>query len=127
VRLLLDSHTALWALQEDERLGRRSTSMLVDPGHQVFFSAVTPWELNIKRASGKLDVPEAMGATLVADGFTELAITSDHAERAAALPLHHRDPFDRMLIAQAQLERLTIITVDRVFAHYDVDLIDASI
>lgn len=127
MRLLLDSHAALWALGEDRRLGSHSRARLVDGADEIFFSAVTPWELNIKRTLGKLEVPDAMGATLRTDGFTELTITSAHGEHAARLPLHHRDPFDRLLIAQAQLEHLTIMTVDRAFADYDVELFDASV
>ena len=91
----------------------------------VFFSTVTPWELGIKKALGKLAFPAGLTAKLEAEGFEALSISAWHAEHAAALPAHHRDPFDRMLVAQAQLESLTLVTADRALHPYDVDVIAA--
>ena len=91
----------------------------------VFFSAVTPWELGIKKALGKLWYPAGLTDKLKAEGFETLSISAWHAEHAASLPPHHRDPFDRMLVAQAQLESLALVTADRDLLPYDVDLIAA--
>ncbi len=123
MRLLLDSHVALWWLL-DVDLGptcRREVSSADD----VFFSPATPWELGIKRALGKLDLPEDFAAELERSGFTELPILSTHGLAASSLPLHHRDPFDRMLIAQAREELLTLVTADPAIGRYDVKTLDA--
>jgi PIN domain nuclease of toxin-antitoxin system len=99
---------------------------LADPDNEVVVSAVSVWEAAIKRAQGRLDlVPEDLRAELDVAGFDSLPITQEHGIAAGALPLHHKDPFDRMLIAQARLEGLTIITRDRRFAPYDVALLPA--
>lgn len=92
----------------------------------MFFSAVTPWELGINQALGKLTMPEGLSAVLRSGGFLPLAISERHAELAPQLPAHHRDPFDRMLVAQAQLEGLTLITADAALRPYQVDLLDAT-
>lgn len=89
------------------------------------YSAVTPWELGIKKALGKLSFPAGLPDMLEAEGFEALPISPRHAEHAATLPLHHRDPFDRMLVAQAQLESVALVTADRTLRPYDVDLVDA--
>ena len=91
----------------------------------MLFSAATPWELGIKKALGKLTFPAGLTEKLEAEGFEALSISARHAEHAAALPPYHRDPFDRILVAQAQLESLTVVTADRALYSYDVDLIDA--
>lgn len=91
----------------------------------VFFSAVTPWELGIKKALGKISFPAGLTDRLEAEGFEALSISARHAEHAATLPPHHRDPFDRMLVAQAQVESLSLVTADRSLGPYEVDLIDA--
>lgn len=124
MRLLLDSHVALWWLEDSASLGpeARATLELAD---EVYFSAVTPWELGIKRALGKLDFPDGLADALTDAGFSELAITARHAEQAPALPPHHLDPFDRMLVAQARSESLSLVTADQAIEPYDVDLVDA--
>ncbi len=124
MRLLIDSHVALWWLENNERLADECHHA-IEHASEVFFSAATVWELGIKRALGKLDFPDGLAAALTASGFVELAISATHADRAASLPPHHRDPFDRMLIAQAQAEVLTVATADRSFEPYDVTTIDA--
>lgn len=123
-RLLIDSHVALWWLSGAAALGPTSRAALTD-ADVVLYSAVTPWELGIKESLGKLTLPEDLVDALTNTGFTPLDITADHARRAAALPPHHRDPFDRMLIAQAQLESLVIVTADGSFGDYDVERLDA--
>ncbi len=124
MRLLVDSHVALWWLGSHPSLGGRCREQLV-VADEVYFSAVTPWELGIKRAIGKLAFPDGLVAQLVAGGFVELPVAAAHAERAPDLPPHHRDPFDRMLVAQAQLESLVLVTADQALRPYDVELVDA--
>jgi PIN domain nuclease of toxin-antitoxin system len=124
VNLLLDSHAALWWISDDPALGPEAVSV-IDEAAQVFVSVVTPWELGIKRALGKLQFPVGLSGALVRAGMTMLPIDGEHAERAPGLPMHHRDPFDRMLVAQAQIETLRIVTADDVIRRYDVEVIDA--
>lgn len=124
MRLLLDSHVALWALEASPALGPRARTAL-GSADQVFFSAVTPWELGIKRALGKIDYPADLVPALVAAGFVGLPISLAHSSLAPALDPHHRDPFDRMLVAQAKLEALVLVSADRSLAPYEVELIDA--
>jgi PIN domain nuclease of toxin-antitoxin system len=124
VRFLLDSHVCLWWLDDHPSLGPRCRVAL-EEADEVRVSAVTPWELGIKRALGRLEMPDGLVGALVAAGFEPLPITAVHAERASALTAHHRDPFDRMLVAQAQLEALTLVSGDEALRAYDVDLLDA--
>lgn len=118
---LLDSHTYLWWLTEDPKLSAEARQAIADPESMVHVSAATIWELSIKAALGKLDLG---GADLVEEieenDFLELPMTARHAFAAATLPRHHEDPFDRMLIAQAQMERLTIVTRDPLFSAYGI-------
>jgi len=123
--LLLDSHVALWWVAGDSALGSNAVAAIVE-ADQVFVSVVTPWELGIKRASGKLEFPSGLTAELTDAGFSMLPIFAQHAEAAPVLPTHHRDPFDRMLIAQARFERLQIVTADAVIRNYEVEVLDAE-
>ena len=120
--LLLDTHVVLWWL-DGTRLGAEVTDRIADPSELVVVSAASIWEASIKAALGKLETPEALSRAVVDEGFEPLPITFDHAERAGALPPHHRDPFDRMLAAQALIEGLTIVTHDPAFDPYGLDLI----
>jgi PIN domain nuclease of toxin-antitoxin system len=124
MRLLLDSHVALWWLNDDPQLGKLARTAIVD-ADQVYVSAVTPWELGIKRALGKLSFPEGLSALIIKQGFESLPIRPEHAERAPELPRHHGDPFDRMLLAQAEMEQLRIVTADAQFEPYGLDLLAA--
>lgn len=124
MRLLLDTHALLWWLA-DRELGVDARAAIEDPLNEVFVSAATAWEISIKRALGKLRVPDDLTTQLEANDFTPLAISIDHAFAAGSLPKHHDDPFDRMLIAQATLEKLTLVTRDQHFAAYDVRLLAA--
>ena len=124
MRLLLDSHVVLWWLAGD-RLTDEATEHIGDGSTFVAVSAATVWELSIKRAIGKLELDGSIVDLVEDSAFEALAITGEHAERAGALPDHHRDPFDRLLIAHAQLEGLTLVTRDRAFAAYDVDVLPA--
>ncbi len=119
-RLLLDSHMVLWWDSDVTRLSDRQRAAIEEPSHQVYVSAATAWELGIKQASGKLVLSGSIQELVRRSGFLELPITMKHAEKAAALPLHHKDPFDRVLVAQAIEEGLTLVTVDRRLADYGV-------
>ncbi len=126
MRLLLDSHVALWALDHSALLGDECGDHL-RTADEVYFSAVTPWELGIKRAKGRIVYPDGLVAELLACGFEELPITAAHADSATRLPPHHADPFDRMLVAQAQAESLTLVTADEQLLAYDVATLAARL
>jgi PIN domain nuclease of toxin-antitoxin system len=124
VRLLLDSHVALWWLADDVQLSAAARAAIAG-ADQVYVSVVTPWELGIKRASGKIDLPDDLVPQLISAGFEMLPIQAEHAVAAPELPAHHRDPFDRMLIAQAITEHLVLVSADQQLALYPVELLDA--
>ena len=121
-RLLLDTHVFLWWRGEPSRLTAevRNTISTADV---VFVSAASAWEAGIKAALGRIDLPDTIEAGVLASGFEKLLITFSHAERAAGLPFHHRDPFDRMLIAQSQIEDLILVTHDGLLRPYDVEIL----
>lgn len=123
--LLLDTHVALWAFASPEVLRPEVRRAITDPRNTVMVSATSVWEVEIKRALGKLDAPEGFAALCVERGFDPLNITYRHAEVAGALPPHHSDPFDRMLIAQAIAEDLELVTKDRAMSAYDVRVVAA--
>jgi PIN domain nuclease of toxin-antitoxin system len=122
VSLLLDTHVLLWWLG-GEAIEPSVLARLADPENHVVVSTVSVWEASIKEAIGKLSVPEPLGEAALSDGFEPLAVTFEHAEQVLHLPPHHRDPFDRLLIAQAQVEGLTIVTRDPAFDLYDVPVV----
>jgi PIN domain nuclease of toxin-antitoxin system len=124
VELLLDSHVALWWLA-GEPMSRDAFDAIADPGNAVRVSAASVWELNAKRSLGKLTFAGNLSAEISEEGFAELPLRWTHTERSLALPVHHRDPFDRMLIAQALVEGLTVVTRDRAFRAYDVPVLRA--
>jgi PIN domain nuclease of toxin-antitoxin system len=124
VKLLLDSHTFLWWLAEDPKLSAAARQAVADPASIVYVSAATIWELSIKAALGKLELDSAdLVAEVEGNDFVELPMTARHSLTAAYLPRHHEDPFDRMLIAQAQIEGLTMVTRDPVFRAYGVSIL----
>ena len=125
-RLLLDTHVLIWAVENSPRLGPDAREFITDPENEVFVSAATIWEIAIKRALGKLSFPADVGERVRRDGFMELPVTFFHAEQAGGLPRHHGDLFDRMLVAQAQAEGLTIVTEDPLIAQYGVRTIRAG-
>jgi PIN domain nuclease of toxin-antitoxin system len=120
VRLLLDTHLLLWWLADDPALGAHARELISTPEHLIFFSAASIWEIWIKQSIGKLDLPDDFADVLADQAMEPLAVTVDHAHALRQLPLIHRDPFDRMLIAQARCEKLTIATRDEVIRRYDV-------
>ena len=123
--LILDSHVAIWAIQDRGQLRAATLRLIDDPTINVFVSAASIWEIGIKRVSGKLQVADNFVELVRRAGYTDLPVTFHHAEMAASLPLHHRDPFDRMLIAQAQAEGLTLVTDDSQIARYQVPVMPA--
>ena len=124
-RLLLDTHTFLWALSNAAELTASARAAIVDPGNEVFVSAITGWEISVKRAKGKIRAPANLATLIVDRGFTHLPLTFHHAEQAGNLPMHHRDPFDRFLIAQAQAEGLVLVTRDARIPLYGIRTLTA--
>ncbi len=124
---LLDTHVVLWAFGSPDSLAPSIRVAIQDPRNTIVVSAASVWEVEIKRALGKLTAPSGFAATCIQRGFDALAISFEHAEVAGALPLHHGDPFDRMLIAQAMVEDLEIISDDRVFEQYPVRVAPATV
>lgn len=124
MRLLLDTHALLWWLA-DEGLARPARDAIAEPANEIAVSAASAWEISIKKALGRLDAPDDLEPQLEASGFDALPITIAHGLAAGALPRHHEDPFDRLLIAQARIEGLTIVTRDARFKEYDVALLPA--
>lgn len=123
--LLLDAHALLWWLSDDATLDDAARQSITDPSNEVIVSAATVWEIEIKRHLGKLEAPDRLVATIELAGFGSLPITAVDAERAAALPAHHRDPFDRMLVAQAARLDATIVSRDPAFAPYGAPILPA--
>jgi PIN domain nuclease of toxin-antitoxin system len=123
VRLLLDTHVLIWWLEDSERLTPVARRGIEDPAAAVVVSAAGIWEIEIKRTLGKLDVPDDVLEQAEVNGFDLLPVTGQHAVMAGRLPRHHDDPFDRMLVAQAISEGLTLVTADRRLAAYDVGVL----
>jgi PIN domain nuclease of toxin-antitoxin system len=123
-RLLLDTHAFLWWLQENPKLRRDAQTAIADATALVHVSAVTIWEILIKAQLGRLDPgTKRIDQEIIANGFVELPISAHHALVAGKLPPHHNDPFDRMLIAQAQVENLIVVTRDKIFSDYGVNVL----
>jgi PIN domain nuclease of toxin-antitoxin system len=121
MKLLLDTHLLLWAAGQPHRLSSKARALLDDPDHELLFSAASLWEIAIKRRLGRDDFrvdPRLLRRGLLDNGYQELAITSEHALATDTLPLHHKDPFDRILIAQSLVEGIMLLTVDPIVAKY---------
>ena len=124
MKLLLDSHAFLWWLSDDRELSEAARGAIADPRNVIYVSAATIWEIEIKRALGRLDAGTADFVTeLEANRFAELPVRAAHAAVAARLPTHHGDPFDRMLIAQSQIDGLVCVTRDGAFEAYGVPVL----
>lgn len=125
--VLLDTHVLLWWLMNDPVLGPEAREIIAEPRNRIVVSAATGWEIAIKRQLGKLTAPADIEAVVEDRGFAKLPISFFHGQQAGLLPPHHRDPFDRMLIAQAQAEGLELMTADPVFRLYGARLVDAKL
>ena len=126
MRLLLDTHVVLWWLARVPRLGSQARAAISSPASEVYVSAITGGEIGIKKALGRLEAPDDLPAQLSAHGFVELPLALRHGLALAELPMHHRDPFDRLLLAQARVEGLTLVTANRAMSAYDVRILPAS-
>lgn len=123
MKVLLDTHVLVWWLEDASRLSRRATTILANLDNSILVSAVVGWEIAIKVSAGKVEprsIIQGLDRVLKQQSFSELPITLDAAVRAGLLPLHHRDPFDRLLVAQAQSLGLSILSADAVLDRYDV-------
>jgi PIN domain nuclease of toxin-antitoxin system len=123
VKLLLDTHVLVWWLEDARALGRRGRRLIAEPENAIFVSSVSIWELRIKQAIGKIVLPDTFEAELANEGFESLSMTATHAHAVKDLPMYHRDPFDRMLIAQARCDDLVLLTHDAIAGRYDVQSI----
>lgn len=125
-RYLLDTDVFLWWILNDSRLGRITSTIISDPNNEVYVSAASLWEMSIKEKLGKLKLPDvSMSGIVESEGFLPLSISLIHGEAAGSLPVYHKNPFDRMLVAQAQTEGLTVITKDEFIPKYNVQTVNA--
>lgn len=124
MRLLVDTHVLLWWL-DGQPISDAAMAAIADPANEVFVSSVTAWEIAIKTEKGKLQINDGFMNILNENAFLMLPITWGHALSAGSLPMHHRDPFDRMLVSQAQHEALTLVTRDSILHRYDIDCLIA--
>lgn len=125
MQLLLDSHTLLWATHDPVKLSAQVREAIAADDTFVFVSLASLWELRIKESIGKLEVPKHFYSSLEPAGYELLPVSLDHIQRYGELPLHHRDPFDRMLVAQTQCEDMLLATRDEQIKRYDVGVLDA--
>ena len=125
--ILIDTHVFLWAAGIGGRLSESSKTLLTEPGQPIFFSAASAWEIAIEWSKGRLTLPtspaEVINNVLGAAGIMQLAVTFKDASAVAELPFHHKDPFDRLLVAQARVNGLRLMTADPILERYDVDVI----
>jgi PIN domain nuclease of toxin-antitoxin system len=129
VRILLDTHVLFWWLEGGGRLRAKCRRLLADARNELLWSAASTWELAIKTTIGKVRLAEGLeaflGRAMAQQSLTPLPVLHTHAARVVSLPLHHRDPFDRLLVAQANVEGVPLMTADAAIAAYDVERIDA--
>ncbi len=125
MKLLLDSHAFLWWLSDDDQLGPTTRKAIENVDSLVYVSAATAWEIALKRASGKLEAPGHIREWIEQSAFSDLPVEVEHAVASAELPWHHRDPFERLLVAQAQIEDMTLVTRDDEIRRYEVSSLDA--
>lgn len=126
MRLLLDTHAVIWWLADDPHLGVMAADAIGNPDNVVFVSAVSGFEIATKKKAGKLDAPDDLPDQIRESAFEELPVTLFHGLEAGRLPLHHKDPFDRLLVAQARAEGLVFVTADRMLSSYDVRIMPAG-
>lgn len=125
MRLLLDTHALIWWLEDSAELSAIARDAIANASNDVAVSSASAWEMAIKQAAGKLRIPDDLQAAVKSSGFTPVPITIEHALKAGTLPALHRDPFDRMLLAQAMLDSFTVVTRDPRFDPYGVSTLMA--
>jgi PIN domain nuclease of toxin-antitoxin system len=125
MNLLLDTHVLIWALENNPTLSNSARDAIINGSNLVFVSSASVWEISIKKAMGRLKIPDNLREEIKLHRFTHLNMDFDHAQLAGELPAIHKDPFDRMLIAQAIIEKLTLVTRDNMISKYDVSLLMA--
>ncbi len=125
MNILLDTHVLIWALENNPTLSEEAANCIVDGRNMVFASAASVWEIGIKMALGKLEAPDNLLEEIRMHRFTPLPMTLEHAQLAGKLPDIHKDPFDRMLVAQAMIEKLTLATRDKLIVEYEIKTIKA--
>lgn len=123
MKILLDTHVLVWWMFDAKELTKHFREHIANPANLIFVSAATVWELRIKSALGKINLPNDFVSILETEKFENLSVTWRHADAVKSLPMHHHDPFDRMLIAQAQMESLALMSHDAMIAKYDVAVI----
>lgn len=123
MNLLLDTHIFLWVLSAPDRLSAKARKHIIDPNNAVFVSAVSGWEIAIKKQLGKLKAPDEIFGEIEKRGMSELPLHLAHTEMLETLPLHHQDPFDRMLVAQALHENYTLVTADKKLHRYNANIL----
>lgn len=123
MKYLVDSHVAIWLLAAPDKIPARAMAALEDPRNSLWISIASLWEIKLKAAAGKLPLPDEFISAVDAAGFSVLPITLAHIDKATGFPLHHKDPFDRMLFAQALAEGMTLVSADRKAAAYEVPLL----
>jgi PIN domain nuclease of toxin-antitoxin system len=126
LRILLDTHILLWWLADDPSLSKKAKLLISDEKNFVFVSVASGWEITIKKALGKLEAPDNLEEVLKENCFKDLPITLQHVLATGQLPMHHHDPFDRILVAQAKCESLTLLTADKKIMLYDVPHVPVS-
>jgi len=124
VEILLDTHILLWWLADDELLSEKARRLIADPANRITVSAATAWEVVIKQALGKLSIDGDLEQEIARQGFAMLPVTFAHATEISSLPAIHRDPFDRMLVAQARVENLRLLTVDPNILRYPANVVE---
>ena len=125
MNILLDTHVLIWALENNTELSDGARNSITRASNMVFVSSISIWEIAIKKNLGKLETPDNLQEEIELHRFTPLQIIFHHAGLAGKLPDIHRDPFDRMLIAQAIIEKLTLVTRDKIIARYDLEILTA--
>lgn len=126
MELLLDTCALIWVLEDNSCLLPEVSQQILDSSNQIFVSAVSVWEIEIKRKKGQIKTPENLLEVIASTDISFLPITEHHAVKAASLPEHHKDPFDRLLIAQAILEKMIIVTSDSKFIEYGIAILFAT-
>ena len=125
MNILLDTHVLIWALENNPTLSKPAVNAIIDGGNMVFVSAASVWEIGIKMNMGKLEAPDNLLEEIRSHRFTPIPMTLEHAQLAGRLPDTHKDPFDRMLVAQAMIEKLTLVTRDKMILEYKIKTITA--